>query len=702
MIAFVSLTTKKGNYYMRPTFEPIYNRYLYIIKNPLWLKLLYAFGILSWSLTIFAFTKFLNLNVAYWLIFGPVLAVLTIYHFLNYGINLFYKTFDIAKHNLQVEKYWKSKKKIPLVNIFLPTCGENPEMIEQTFAAVSAIKYDNKKIYVLDDAGDNVIKELALKFKFSYLSRPNKQVMKKAGNLLYGFKRSKGDFYAVFDADFAPNADFLHELLPYMQDKKIGIVQSPQYFEINDEIHSRSPIEYGAANIQEDFYRIIQQSRNSFGGAICVGSNALYRRSAIAKIGGPTQVDHGEDVHTGIDVISNGYKIEYIPLILARGYSPNTIQALYKQHNRWCSSSTGILLSGKVLRAKITVAQKICYYTGFLYYISQLFYFILPIQLFILLGIHGDTIHIINALPFFPHIIFGLFLLPLARITKPKLGTYLATITTIYTHTLTVILRLFGRAATWVPTNTVENGIEKGFEYLNTFSQVFLTSYLLGVSLLALNWNIPLLNWTYYSVIFWLIWNIWLHGLYFVSTYKVIYLKKQADSNNDSCSNQNFNFWRIKTIGGLLASVLIIAISFATGIKQTNGQMLVASKNAILSPQQDQLAISEQKKIENNKQLPKPVQQFNYVVKKGNSLTKLARQAVSEYETYNNIKLDDVEKIYIETYIVKNHLTNKYLEVGDVVTFPINEIESITKNSKKISATARTNWNKYSKKVSFK
>lgn len=689
---------------MRPTIEKQYNRYLYIIKNPLWIKALYSFGILSWLLTVFAFSKFLNLNIVYWFIFGPMLAILTVYHFLNYGINLFYKTFDLLAHNSLVSKFWNRRKKNPLVDVFLPTCGEAISILKQTFTAVNNIAYENKKIYVLDDAGDSEVKKLAAKFKFTYLSRPNKQEMKKAGNLLYGFQHSKGEFYAVFDADFAPNKDFIHELLPYMSDEKIGIVQSPQYFEINDQIHQRSPIEYGAANIQEDFYKIIQQARNSFGGTICVGSNALYRRAALVKIGGPTQVDHGEDVHTGIDVISAGYSIKYVPLILARGYCPNSVQSLYKQHNRWCSSSTGILLSGKVLKSNMTVAQKVCYYTGFLYYISQLFYFILPLQLFILLGIHGSTIHLINALPFLPHIVFGLFLLPLARTSKPKIGTYLANITTIYTHTLTVILRLFGRAATWVPTNTVDDKMERGFVYLNRFSQLFLTVYLLGISLLAYNWNLPLLNWTYYSVILWLFWNVWLHGLYFYNTSKVIYEKMLMNAQRDVKALAKFNTWRAQTISGAALSIVLLLTSFAVGIQQTNGKMLTMTKESIVASNDVQTGkISNKKEAvqPDRKQLAATFSDYTNTAAKGESLTVLARKAVYSYEKDTKKKLTNVERMYVESYLVKNHLAQKNLEIGDGVTFAFDEVHAIAQNSVGMSQAARRNWQKYAVKVKY-
>ena len=109
--------------------------------------------------------------------------------------------------------------------------------------------------------------------------------MKKAGNIKHGYENSSGEFIVIFDADFAPHHDFIRDLLPYTSDPRTAIVQSPQYFQTDKDVHKRSIIEYGAGQVQEDFYRIIQQSRDTFGAAICVGSNAIYRRSAIEDIG---------------------------------------------------------------------------------------------------------------------------------------------------------------------------------------------------------------------------------------------------------------------------------------------------------------------------------------------------------------------------------------------------------------------------------
>ena len=45
---------------------------------------------------------------------------------------------------------------------------------------------------------------------------------KKAGNLNYAFRRTRGEHIVIFDADFRPRPDFLAETLPYMDDPSVG------------------------------------------------------------------------------------------------------------------------------------------------------------------------------------------------------------------------------------------------------------------------------------------------------------------------------------------------------------------------------------------------------------------------------------------------------------------------------------------------
>jgi cellulose synthase (UDP-forming) len=363
------------------------NKYLYIERTPTWLvRALYTFGIIAWLLVIHGFWDAIVADPFYRYFVGPILIFLTVYYLSSFGLNLFYRRFDLKKHFSLVETYWSGVETNPSLDIFLPICGEDDAILRKTWDNVSRLNYANKKVYVLDDSKDrwDEHESLAKEYGFSVLRRPNRGEMKKAGNLKYGFERSNGEFIAIFDADFAPHPDFIRELLPYMGDSKVGIVQSPQYFEATDQVHKRSLLEYGAAYVQEDFYRVIQVARDRLGGALCCGSNAIYRRSALDTIGGPLQVQYSEDSRTGVALVGKGWTMRYVPIILAIGLCPDSAYSYFHQQHRWCSGSMELLTTKKEFwTASMPFKARVCYISGFLYYLQYPLAILMSFQLFI-------------------------------------------------------------------------------------------------------------------------------------------------------------------------------------------------------------------------------------------------------------------------------------------------------------------------------
>jgi cellulose synthase/poly-beta-1,6-N-acetylglucosamine synthase-like glycosyltransferase len=254
------------------------------------------------------------------------------------------------------------------VDVFLPSAGEDVRVLENTYDHVSQLDWPGLlTVYVLDDSARDVVRELAEQHGFVYLSRPNRGHLKKAGNLRYGFEHSFADFIAIFDADFVPRPDFLLELAPYMDDPTVGIVQSPQYFDVDRQMNW---LQRAAGGTQILFYRWVQPSRDRSNAAICVGTCALYRRAALNKAGGFAQIGHSEDVHTGVNLMKVGYRIQYVPTLVSKGICPDTVPQFVTQQYRWCTGSMSLLFSRPFHRIRLTRMQRLSYWSGFLYYIT--------------------------------------------------------------------------------------------------------------------------------------------------------------------------------------------------------------------------------------------------------------------------------------------------------------------------------------------
>lgn len=510
------------------TDNPNFDKYKYIIKNPLTTKLLYLCGILSWFMTLWGYYNFFQLDILYWILLFPLILIYTIYYTLSYGINLFYVKPDLKIH-LEKVKFFKESKDKPFVDIFLPICGESIEIVRRTWDRVSKLDYPNFNVYVLDDKGKKEYEDLANFYNFNYLSRPNKGEMKKAGNLKYGFERSSGKYIVIFDADFAPLPEFLHETVPYQEeDETLGIVQTPQYFEIHDVVHKRSWLEFGACSTQEDFYRLIQCSRDYFKSAICVGTNAIYRRKALQTIGGTAQIEHSEDVWTGILLRNQGYELKYIPYILAEGFCPDEHNSFFKQQYRWCKGSMSLMTDPKFWKLPIGSWNKIPYISGFFYYISSFVSFFLPFTVFFVLYKHYDTISFNNSLLFLPYIVFSFIVIPLMRPHNSfKIGAYLARYSAFAAYSLAIVHTALGINMGWSPTgNAKGNNFWYHFSIYSIFAHF--VAYLGMIIFMAyidrLNFDIPEL----YSVNFWIIINTIMSALYLSSLLVNVFFEANA------------------------------------------------------------------------------------------------------------------------------------------------------------------------------
>ena len=339
-------------------------------------------------------------------------ATYAIYQLTSLPVNFAGPGFDLAGHQLRVSAWFPLW--YPSVDIYLPICGEPIEVLANTWRAVDRLIGGYKGVvraYGLDDGDDPEAAAMAARFGFSYWVRPNRGEYKKSGNLRYAFTRTSGEFLVILDADFAPRPDFLTETLPYLADPSVAIVQTPQFFRSSTR---QTWIERSAGAIQEVFYRTIQVARDHHGQAICVGTSAVYRRSALAPFGGPTLIPYAEDVHTGLDVRRDGWSLVYVPIVLSAGICPDNLDAFVRQQYRWCTGNAGVLFSRQMWTVPMTIPGRLTYFSGFFYYAyTGLLTFFGPILPIFLLVFLPDQIRLTNLVVLLPAFLSGFVLYPL-------------------------------------------------------------------------------------------------------------------------------------------------------------------------------------------------------------------------------------------------------------------------------------------------
>lgn len=373
-----------------------------------------------------------------------------LYQVLAIPVNFGGSNFDLKAHELRVMS-WQPRW-YPDVDIFLPVCGEPIEVLRNTWEGVTELCYGypgRSLPWVLDDGWSDEVRAMAREFGFGYIRRAQRN-HKKAGNLRCAFGRTASPFFVIFDADFRPRADFLAETLPYMDDQSIGIVQTPQFFRT---LKGQTWVEQAAAATLEVFYRSVQQARDRFGSALCVGSNALYRRTALEPSGGCFLIPYAEDSHTGLDARRHGFQLKYLPIPLATGVCPSNVDAFMRQQYRWCNGATSLVWSGHMWRVSMPWKARLPYVAGWMWnFTTALRTLILPLIPIVLLAFLPAEIRLRNIILLIPTVITGTLLYPLWHNARWSWATWPVAIAVGWAQALAMWDYARGKVMTWQPT----------------------------------------------------------------------------------------------------------------------------------------------------------------------------------------------------------------------------------------------------------
>jgi cellulose synthase (UDP-forming) len=226
------------------------------------------------------------------------------------------------------------------LDVFITVCGEPVEMVERSLRAALAIRHPHAT-YLLNDgrmagkAGWEAMEQLAERYGVRCLTRTT-GVRGKAGNVNHALQHSSGDYVLVIDADHQAGADAADQTLGYFDDPDVAFVCTPQLFR---------PRRREVLNNRELlFYRAIQPAKDADGCAFSCGNATVYRRAALDEIGGFSEWNLVEDLHTSYELHARGWRSVYHPRPLTLGDAPETAAAYAKQRLTWATDSLRLLL----------------------------------------------------------------------------------------------------------------------------------------------------------------------------------------------------------------------------------------------------------------------------------------------------------------------------------------------------------------------
>lgn len=645
-------------------------KYAYLNGNN---YLFLGFSVVSFITVTICMFNFIIGNPLMW----PLMVYLSfsfVYFCVSTSVNFFFKRFDINVHKELINKWKKHLNKS--IDIFLPTAGEPLYVLRNTWDGVRELveNYSGKiTVYCLDDADSGQVKKMAQEFGFEYSVRPNRGWFKKAGNLRFGFENSNSEFIVIFDADFRPRNDFLSELLPYFfENEKIGLVQSPQYFDVHGK---QNWLERGAGAVQELFYRYSQVSRQNSDASICVGSNAIYRRAALNQIGGTALIEHSEDVHTGFNLRTKGWTIQYVPIILAKGLCPSEMKAFFKQQYRWCLGSMSLLGSHKFWTIKLSLMASLSYFSGFLYYIhTGLSSFFVPVIPLAVLFLYPDQVTIGNYLLLAPSLIFIHLIYPMWH--KSTYGIEAWAVRSIYgwAHLFAIVDSLTNKKMHWQPSGS-KMGSDTRYNIFRALQVIFnFLPAVLWVTeaskhvLLGRFMFLPLLiGGIYYLLI--------ASKVTFYSTEQVPFLLTRG-------LDHALRIRTIPAITVLFLSLLIGGITnyafqnnlfqngtsreaHANEIDNINSQLSLVRADTKTAEASDEAAISL------------PIIYYQQV-NSGDSATTIYRKIIASYEIKNGLKFSPKVKLDLENNLVLNRPLQR-LRKGEIISVPETDLVAAVK-----------------------
>ena len=228
----------------------------------------------------------------------------------------------------------------PLVTIQLPIYNEL-YVVERLIESIAQFNYplDKLEIQVLDDSTDETVMLAAkkveeIKKKGIDIKHIRREIRTgyKAGALAEGLKTAKGEFIAIFDADFIPDPEFLAKTLPYLMDEKVGVVQT-KWEHLNKDYSLLTKLQ--AFGLDAHF-TIEQTGRNQGGHFINFnGTAGIWRKSCIEESGGWQADTLTEDLDLSYRAQIKGWKFKYLENVLSPAELPAAMNALKSQQFRW-------------------------------------------------------------------------------------------------------------------------------------------------------------------------------------------------------------------------------------------------------------------------------------------------------------------------------------------------------------------------------
>jgi cellulose synthase/poly-beta-1,6-N-acetylglucosamine synthase-like glycosyltransferase len=243
---------------------------------------------------------------------------------------------------------------LPFVTIQLPVYNEQ-FVIGRLIDACCRLDYprDRFEIQLLDDSTDETVevaKTIVDRYAAGcnglapqpiyYIHRENRYGYK-AGALDAGLATAKGEFVAIFDADFVPPKDWIMKVIHHFAEPGIGMVQT-RWTHLNRNYSFLTQVEA----ILLDGHFVLEHGGRSRAGVFFNfnGTAGMWRREVIPAAGGWQHDTLTEDTDLSYRAQMIGWKFKYLQDVECPAELPIEMTAFKTQQARWAK---GLIQTGK-------------------------------------------------------------------------------------------------------------------------------------------------------------------------------------------------------------------------------------------------------------------------------------------------------------------------------------------------------------------
>ena len=230
----------------------------------------------------------------------------------------------------------------PRVAVLIPAYNEEP-VIVRTIRSVLNSDYKNLHVIVIDDGSQDRTAEVAREAYANEIAHGRLQVLTqpnggKASALNYALDRITEEVYVGIDADTVIAADAISKLIPHFEDPRIGAMAGNAKVGNRVNLWTRwQALEYITSQNFErralDLFHVV---------TVVPGAIGAWRTAPVKAAGGYPLNTVAEDADLTMNLLEQGFRVDYEDRALAFTEAPINAKGLMRQRFRW---SFGILQS---------------------------------------------------------------------------------------------------------------------------------------------------------------------------------------------------------------------------------------------------------------------------------------------------------------------------------------------------------------------